>query len=98
MIRPRSAYVGDRRDAGAMYLTYQYTKRITLPGLIIQLLDRSAAAQSDIPMMGRQLFFTSLPKLLMENLMINRGQVRKSAAQAAALWLTSSGLNASSEI
>lgn len=83
VIGPRSAFMGGGPDAGVMYLTYKYTKRIELPGLIIQLLDGSAAAQGDMPMMGRQLFFPSLPRLLMENLMVNRGQVRKSIGQAA---------------
>jgi hypothetical protein len=83
VIGPRSAFAGGGPDAGIMYLTYKYTKRITLPGLTIQLLDGPAAIQGDMPMMGRQLFFPSLPRLLMENLMVNRGQVRKSVGQAA---------------
>ena len=83
VVGPRSAFMGGGPDAGTMYLTYKYTKRINLPGLIVQLLDGPAAAQGDMPMMGRQLFFPSLPRLLMENLKINRGQVRKSVGQAA---------------
>ena len=83
VIGPRSAFSGGGPDDGVMYLTYTYTKRVALPGLVIQLLAGRPPAQGDMPMMGRELFFPSLPRLLLENLMPNRGQVRKSVGHAA---------------
>lgn len=83
VIGPRSAFAGGGPDAGIMYFTYKYTKRLDLPGLTVQLVDGPAAAHGDMPMMDRQLFFPSLPRLLVENLIVNRRRVRKSVGQAA---------------
>lgn len=66
-----------------MYLTYSYTKRVELPGLTVQLLDGHGPAQGDAPMMGRELYFPSMPRVLIENLTVSRGKVNKSVGRAA---------------
>lgn len=83
VIGPRSAFHGGGPVEGVMYLTYTYTKRVELPGLTVQLLDGHGPAQGDAPMMGRELYFPSTPRVLLENLAVSRGKVKKSVGRAA---------------
>lgn len=83
VIGPRSAFQGGGPVDGVMYLTYSYTKRVELPGLIVQLLNGHGPALGDAPMMGRELYFPSMPRVLLENLTVSRGKVRKSVGRAA---------------
>jgi hypothetical protein len=83
VIGPRSAFHGGGPVEGVMYLTYTYTKRVELPGLTIQLLDGHGPVQGDAPMMGRELYFPSVPRVLLENLAVSRGKVKKSVGRAA---------------
>lgn len=64
-----------------MYLSYTYTKRVALPGMTVQLVQGPGASRGDTPMMGRQLYYPSLPRMLLENLSITRGQVQKSVGR-----------------
>lgn len=82
VIGPRSAFYGGAPIEDVMYLTYSYTKRVGLPGLTVQLLDGHGPAQGDAPMMGRELYFPSMPRVLLENLAISRGKVNKTVGQA----------------
>ncbi|NRF68184.1 Fic family protein [Aquincola sp. S2] len=82
VIGPRSAFHGGVPSDGTMYLTYSYTKRIELPGMTVQLLDGHGPAQGDSPMMGRELYFPSTPRVLLENLTVSRGKVMKSVGKA----------------
>ena len=82
VIGPRSAFHGGTPSDGVMYLTYSYTKRIELPGMTVQLLSGHGPAPGDIPMMGRNLYFPSTPRVLMENLTVSRGKVKKSVGKA----------------
>lgn len=82
VIGPRSAFHGGTPSDGVMYLTYSYTKRVELPGLTIQLVAGHGPAQGDAPMMGRELYFPSTPRVLLENLTVSRGKVRKSVGKA----------------
>jgi len=82
VIGPRSAFHGGVPCDGVMYLTYSYTKRVELPGMTVQLLNGHGPAHGDAPMMGKELYFPSLPRILLENLMVSRGKVRKSAGKA----------------
>ena len=79
---PRSAFHGGVPSDGVMYLTYSYTKRVDLPGMTVQLLAGHGPAQGDAPMMGRELYFPSMPRVLLENLTISRGKVQKSVGKA----------------
>ncbi len=79
----RSAFEGGVPVEGVMYLTYTYPRKVLLPGLTVQLFKGPGKAPGDAPIMGRELYFPSLPRLLMENLAISRGGVRKSAGRAA---------------
>lgn len=83
LIGPRSAFAGGVPCDGTMYLTYTYTKRVSLPGMTVQLIEGAGPAQGDAPMMGRELYFPSLPRMMLENLSITRGKVQKSAGRAA---------------
>ncbi|WP_222946038.1 Fic family protein [Paraburkholderia sp. UCT31] len=83
VIGPRSAFYGGAPNEGVMYLSYTYSKRVALPGLTVQLLDGHGPAQGDAPMMGRELYFPSMPRVLLENLTVSRGKFKKSVGQAA---------------
>jgi hypothetical protein len=83
VVGPRTAFVGGLPSGGVFHLTYSYTKRVKLPGVVVQLSRGPGPARGDAPMMGRELYFPSLPRLLLENLAISRGKVGKSAGRAA---------------
>lgn len=82
VIGPRSAFHGGTSSDGVMYLTYSYTKRVELPGMTVQLVAGHGPAQGDMPMMGRELYFPSTPRVLLENLTVSRGKVKKSVGKA----------------
>ena len=82
VIGPRSAFHGGTPSDGVMVLTYSYTKRIELPGMTVQLVAGHGPAQGDAPMMGRSLYFPSTPRVLLENLAVSRGKVKKSVGKA----------------
>jgi hypothetical protein len=50
--------------------------------MTVQLIQGPGASQGDTPMMGRKFYYPSLPRLLLENLTITRGQVQKSVGKA----------------
>lgn len=83
IIGPRSAFTGGGPSEGVMHLTYTYTKRADLPGMTVQLLKGPAPAPGDMPMMGRELYFPSTARVLLENLAASRGKVQKSVGKAA---------------
>ncbi|MEN9543281.1 MAG: hypothetical protein RLZZ598_114, partial [Pseudomonadota bacterium] len=82
VVGPRSAFYGGVPSEGVMYLTYTYTRKVELPGMTVQLLEGHSPAQGDAPMMGRELYFPSTPRVLLENLTVSRGTVRKSVGKA----------------
>jgi len=82
VVGPRSAFHGGVPSQGVMYLTYSYTKKVELPGMTVQLLDGHGPARGDAPMMGRELYFPSTPRVLLENLTVSRAAVRKSVGKA----------------
>jgi hypothetical protein len=80
----RSAFDGGRPSKdNVMYLTYTYARKVELPGLTVQLIKGNGKAPGDAPMMGRDFYFPSVPRLLLENLANSRGAVRKSVGRAA---------------
>lgn len=82
VIGPRSAFHGGTPIDGVMVLTYSYTKRVELPGMTVQLVAGHGPAQGDAPMMGKELYFPSTPRVLLENLAVSRGKVKKSVGKA----------------
>ncbi|MFT4102567.1 MAG: Fic family protein [Burkholderiaceae bacterium] len=82
VIGPRSAFDGGMPSDGVMVLTYSYTRRIELPGMTVQLITGHGPARGDVPMMGRELYFPSTPRVLLENLTVSRGKVKKSVGKA----------------
>lgn len=83
VVGPRTAFFGGTPSGGVFHLTYSYTKRVKLPGLVVQLSRGHGPARGDAPMMGRELYFPSLPRVLLENLAVSRGKVGKSVGRAA---------------
>ncbi|MDO9603172.1 hypothetical protein [Hydrogenophaga sp.] len=65
-----------------MYPTYSYTKRVELPGVTVQLVAGHGPTQGDTPMMRRALYCPSTPRVLLENLTVSRGKVKKSVGRA----------------
>jgi hypothetical protein len=83
VIGPRSAFTGGGPTPdGVMYLTYTYTRRLQLPGLTVQLVDGPGPATGDAPMMGRELYFPSPARVMLENLTVSRASVDKSVGKA----------------
>lgn len=79
---PRSAFLGGVPSDGVIYLTYRYTKRVELPGVTVQLVTGHGPAQGDTTMMGKELYFPSTPRVMLENLAVSRGNVKKSVGKA----------------
>lgn len=84
VIGPRTAFAGGGPTMeGLIFLTGTYTRRVQLPGLTIQVIAGSGPALGDMPMMGRELYFPSPARLLLENLAVSRARIAKSVGKAA---------------
>ncbi|MDD5175162.1 MAG: Fic family protein [Sterolibacterium sp.] len=79
----RTAFDGGRPEAGVVYLTYTYPRTIELPGLTIVTLKGAPPQTGDMPMQGKDLYFPSEARLLLENLTQSRGTLRKSVGKDA---------------
>jgi hypothetical protein len=79
----RTAFDGGRPEAGVVYLSYTYPRTIELPGLTIVTLKGALPQVGDMPMQGKDLFFPSEARLLLENLTQSRGELRKSVGKNA---------------
>lgn len=77
VISHRSALEGGVSPTGFIVLTYKYTKKISLPGLTIRLVEGPGQQEGDTPFM-EQLFLASRPRALLENLLPGRGKTAKS--------------------
>ena len=77
----RSAFNGGLPTDGVVYLSHTYPRTIELPGLTVSLLKGAARQAGDMPMQGKDLYFPSEPRLLLENLTQSRGPVKKSAGR-----------------
>lgn len=79
----RTAFDGGMPSAdGIVYLNYGYDRKVQLPGLQVHLLRGAGPCPGDARMMGRDLYFPSTARVMLENLTISRGKVRKSVGQA----------------
>jgi hypothetical protein len=84
VIGPRTAFAGGApTPEGVIHLTSIYTRRVRLPGLTVQLVAGAGPASGDMPMMGRELYFPSQARMLLENLSVSRARVAKSVGKAA---------------
>ena len=79
----RSAFNGGEPADGVIYLSHSYPRTVALPGLTVALFKGTSRQTGDMPMQGKDLFFPSEPRLLLENLTQSRGAVKKSAGRAA---------------
>ena len=79
----RSAFNGGLPTDGVVYLSHTYPRTIELPGLTVCLLKGAARQAGDMPMQGKDLYFPSEPRLLLENLTQSRGPAKKSAGREA---------------
>ena len=77
----RSAFKGGAPVEGVIHLNYSYNRTVELPGLKVILVKASLKAEGDQAISGRELYFPSQARMLLENLTISRGVVRKSAGE-----------------
>ncbi|MDE2626640.1 MAG: Fic family protein [Burkholderiales bacterium] len=79
----RSAFDGGRLSPeGVLYLSYSYPRKVSLPGLEVNLLLGPGQCPGDAPMMGRDLYYPSNARMLLENLTVSRGKLHKSVGPA----------------
>lgn len=79
----RTAFSGGQPEDGMVHLTHSFKRTVQLPGLSVMLWKGPPAAPGDAPMLGRDLYFPSLPRLLLENLQPSRAPHRRSAGREA---------------
>ena len=77
----RSAFRGGLPVEGVIHLNYSYDRVRQLPGLTVVLVKAAGKALGDIALAGRDLYFPSNARLLMENLTISRGKIRKTVGR-----------------
>jgi hypothetical protein len=79
----RSAFSGGMPVDGVMHLNYSYNRTLQLPGLTIALIKGKGNVAGDQPMSGKELFFPSQARMLMENLTVSRGSIKKAVGRVA---------------
>ena len=67
----RSALEFQPTSAGHLFLTYTYTKRIKLPGIVLRFLEGHGPIEGDNPLSG-ELYVSQLERALLENLEVSR--------------------------
>ncbi len=67
----RSALEFRPTSAGHIFLTYTYTKKITLPGIIIRFMEGHGPINGDNPLSG-ELYASQMERALLENLQASR--------------------------
>lgn len=77
MITHRSALEGGFSKTGFIVLTYKYTKKITLPGLTIRLIEGPGPLEGDTLFLDN-LYIASRARAALENLQPSRGEFAKS--------------------
>ena len=78
-----SAFNGGQPMDGVIYLSHSYPRSVVLPGLTVTLFKGAPKQTGDMPMQGKDLYFPSEPRLLLENLTQSRGAAKKSVGRAA---------------
>ncbi len=79
----KSAFAGGVPVDGVLYLNYRYARKVELPGLSVALIKAAGKSPGDVPISGRNLYFPSNTRMLLENLTISRSSVPKSAGREA---------------
>ncbi len=79
----RSAFKGGIPVDGVIHLTYSYNRVVELPGLKVILVKGHGQVAGDQPMSGRDLYFPSQARMLMENLTASRGAIKKAVGPIA---------------
>jgi hypothetical protein len=77
----RTAFKGGMPVDGIMHLSYSYDRVDNLPGLTVVLVKGAGKATGDMPLSGRNFYFPSNARLLIENLTISRAKVRKTVSR-----------------
>ena len=67
VVSHRSAFEMKPTDSGDFYLTYKYTKKVKLPGLVVHLLEGPSGQPEDTPFVGG-LFIACPERAFLENL------------------------------
>lgn len=83
LLSHRSAFNGGQAEGGVVHLTHNSKRSFQLPGLTVMLWKGPPPAPGDTAMLGRALYFPSLPRLLLENLQPTRGPNRRSVGREA---------------
>lgn len=71
LLSHRSALEFQPTSEGHIFLTYTYTKRISLPGITIRFMEGPARIEGDNPFSG-ELYCSQLERALLENLQVSR--------------------------
>ena len=79
----RSAFEGGQPVDGVVYLNGTYSRRLELPGLSIAVFKGAGPEVGDMPMQGKNLYFPSEARQLMENLATGRGAAKKAMGKEA---------------
>ncbi|MFZ1678274.1 MAG: Fic family protein [Saprospiraceae bacterium] len=69
----RSALEFKPTTTGHIYITHSYTKKVKLPGLMLNFLEGPAPMEGDNPLSG-ELYASQLERALLENLQVSRKQ------------------------
>lgn len=78
VISHRSAFELNPTEGGDIFLTYNYTKNVTLPGLNIHLIKGHAGTDRDMPFI-ENLYISSAERRVLENL--QKGRARNGASK-----------------
>jgi fido (protein-threonine AMPylation protein) len=67
----RSAFEFKPTTAGHLFLTYTYTKKTNLPGVVLRLMEGPGPIEGDNPLSG-ELFVSQMERALLENMEVSR--------------------------
>ncbi len=73
LLSHRSALEFQPTSTGHIFITYTYTKRISLPGITLRFIEGQDAIEGDNPLSG-ELYVSQLERALLENLQVSRKQ------------------------
>lgn len=79
----RTAFKGGIPVDGVMHLSCSYNKVVELPGLKVVMVKSQGRTTGDQPMSGRNFYFPSQARILLENLTTSRGTIKKAMGHVA---------------
>ncbi len=79
----RTAFKGGIPVAGVMHLSCSYNRVFELPGLNVVMVKSQGRVAGDQPMSGRDFYFPSQARMLLENLTTSRGAINKAMGRVA---------------